>query len=232
MKGKLITIESGVDASGKATQTAMLFDRLKAEGYNIKKVEFPNYKSPSSVFVRMYLDGRFGDDPEQIDPYKVSPMFALDRYCSYKESWEGFYNSGGIIIADRYTTSNMVYQASKIDNREAKDRFLDWLWDLEFDIYGLPVPDMVLFLNVPPDIGRRLMENRANKFDGGSGKDIHESDAVYLSKTYDNALYVAEKYKWIIIDCYDKDSNRMYPVERIHHSIYGTVSEFLRQAGD
>lgn len=231
MAGKLITIESGVDASGKATQTAMLFDRLQAEGYNVKKVEFPNYQSPSSVFVRMYLNGKFGNNPGDIDPYKVSPMFTLDRYCSYIESWEGFYNNGGIIIADRYTTSNMVYQAAKIDDRTAKDRFLDWLWELEFGIYGLPVPDLVLFLDVPPAMGQRLLENRANKLTGHSGKDIHEMDTRYLSKTYDNALYVAEKYKWTMIDCYDNEADNMYPIQRIHDSIYRAVSEYLRQTG-
>jgi len=170
MKGKLIIIESGSDASGKATQTAMLYQRLREEGKNIKRIEFPNYQSDSSIFVKMYLNGKFGEDPEAVDPYIVSPMFTLDRYCSFLELWGGFYNEGGMVVSDRYTTSNMVHQASKITNPDERDRFLDWLWEFEYGIYRLPVPDLVIFLDVPPQISQKLMQNRANKFTGGQMK--------------------------------------------------------------
>ena len=124
MKGKLIIIE-GSDGSGKATQTKKLYDRLEAENYKIKKVEFPNYNSESSALVKMYLRGDFGKNATDVDPYVCSTFYAVDRYASFKTGWEEFYNNGGIIICDRYTTSNMVHQASKIDESE-RDKYLDW----------------------------------------------------------------------------------------------------------
>lgn len=219
MKGKLIIIESGSDASGKATQTQMLYERLRKEGKNVKKIEFPNYESDSSIFVRMYLDGKFGRDPKAVDPYIVSPMFTLDRYCSFLDLWGDFYNAGGLVIADRYTTSNMVHQASKIDDPDERDRYLDWLWDFEYGIYKLPIPDLVIFLDVPPEVSRKLLQLRA-----GEGKrDIHEADLEYLEKTYINALYVAKKYGWHKIQCMDCEKREMLPAEIIHEKVYNAV---------
>src|SRR5690606_10024066 len=130
---------SGSDASGKATQAQMLYERLRREGKKVMKIEFPNYDSDSSIFVRMYLDGKFGKDPKAVDPYIASPMFTLDRYCSFLDLWGEFYNAGGLVVADRYTTSNMVHQASKIADPDQRDKFLDWLWEFEYGIYKLPV---------------------------------------------------------------------------------------------
>jgi len=150
MKGKLIIIESGADASGKATQTNKLYERLVQEGYKVKKITFPNYDSDSSALVKMYLNGDFGKDPNDVSPYVASTFYAVDRFASYRTEWGQAYNDGWIILADRYTTSNMVHQAAKIKDMEEKDRFLDWLWNFEFEIYKLPVPDCVIFLDMPP----------------------------------------------------------------------------------
>ena len=146
MKGKLIIIESGSDASGKATQTKKLVERLSNEYKNIRKVEYPNYESESSALVKMYLRGDFGKNPSDVDPYVASTFYAADRYASFKTEWEEFYNNGGIVIADRYTTSNMVHQASKMD-KEDRDKYLDWLVDYEFNLYKIPKPDCVIFLS-------------------------------------------------------------------------------------
>lgn len=227
MKGKLIIIESGSDASGKATQTAMLYERLQKEGKNIKRIEFPNYQSDSSIFIKMYLGGKFGEDPKTVDPYIVSPMFALDRYCSFLDLWGDFYNAGGLVLADRYTTSNMVHQASKIADPDKRDRFLDWLCQLEYGIYRLPEPDLVVFLDVPPQISRILMRQRASKSLCQRNKDIHEEDYEYLEKTYLNALYIARKYGWQRIQCLDREGNRILPVEVIHQRVYDIVSTII-----
>ena len=192
MKGKLIIIESGSDASGKATQTRKLYDRLIKDGYNVKKVEYPNYKSQSSALVKMYLNGDFGKSAEDVDAYIASTFFAADRYASFKTEWEEFYNNGGIIIADRYTTSNMVHQASKMDENE-RDKFIDWLFDYEFNLYKLPKPDCVIFLDVPIDFSKKLMERRKNKFTGENKKDIHESDKYYLTKSYNYPVHIPNK---------------------------------------
>ena len=173
MSGKLIIIESGSDASGKATQTKKLYDRLVSEGYNVKKVEYPNYDSETSTLVKMYLRGDFGKNPSDVDAYVASTFYAVDRYASFKTQWEEFYNKGGIILADRYTTSNMVHQASKMEESE-RDKYLDWLFDYEFSMYKIPKPDAVIFLDVPVDFSKNLMKDRDNKFTGEKEKDIHE----------------------------------------------------------
>ena len=223
-KGKLIIIESGSDASGKATQSEKLYDRLKEEGYNIRKVTYPNYQSESSALVKMYLNGDFGKNPEDVNAYVASTFYAVDRYASYKKEWEEFYRDGGIVIADRYTTSNMVHQAVKMQDKE-RDKYLDWLSQLEFDMYKLPVPDCVVFLDVPPHLSQKLMKDRANKITGEEKKDIHESNVEYLIKSYNNALYIADKYNWEKVNCVENENLRT--VDEIHEDVYTKVKLIL-----
>jgi dTMP kinase len=220
MGGKLIVVE-GSDASGKATQTLKLFERLLKEGYNVKKISFPNYSSPSSALVKMYLNGEFGSRPGDVNPYAASTFYAADRFASYKKELEGFYKGGGIVVADRYTTSNMVHQASKIEDEKEKYIFLDWLWDFEFRIFGLPVPDAVVFLDVPPEISRALMKERENKFTGEEEKDIHERDYNYLVNSYNTSRLAAERYKWNRVDCVR--DGRLKSIEEIHEEAYAVV---------
>jgi dTMP kinase len=221
MKGKLIIIEAG-DASGKATQTAKLYNRLKKEKYKVMKVEYPNYKSDSSALIKMYLNGEFGSNPDDVNPYVASTFYAVDRFASYKKEWEDFYKGGGIVIADRYTTSNMIHQAAKIKNEKEKDRYLEWLWDFEFVLFGLPVPDCVIFLNMPPEYSSRLIDTRKNKFTGKEEKDIHEKNYQYLIDSYMNSCCIAERYNWNIIDCVSE--GRLKSIEEIHEEIYKVVN--------
>ena len=225
MSGKLIIIESGSDASGKATQTRKLYERLSKDGYNIKKVEYPNYKSESSSLVKMYLRGDFGSKASDVDPYVSSTFFAADRYASYKTEWEDFYKNDGIILSDRYTTSNMVHQASKMDESN-RDKYLDWLFDYEFNLYKIPKPDCVIFLDVPIEFSKKLMENRKNKFTGEDKKDIHESDLKYLENSYNNALYIADKYNWKKIKCVE--NNTLRSIDDIHEEIYKIVIDSIQ----
>ncbi|EJO5346132.1 deoxynucleoside kinase [Clostridium botulinum] len=203
-KGKLIVIE-GSDGSGKATQTKKLYDKLLKENKKVKKVEFPNYKSESSTLIKMYLSGEFGKDPDSVNAYAASTFYAVDRFASYKKDWEEFYLNGGIIIADRYTTSNMIHQAVKIKDVQAKDNFLNWLWDFEFKKFNLPVPDCVIFLDIHPKYSKNLMKNRNNKFTGEREKDIHENNYEYLLESYKNSKYICEKYSWNRIKCVDNE---------------------------
>jgi len=225
LRGKLIVIESGSDASGKATQASRIFDRLTSEGYNVKKVEFPNYKNESSSLIKMYLNGDFGKNPEDVSPYVASTFYAVDRYASFKTEWEDFYKNGGIIIADRYTTSNMVHQASKMSDTE-KENFLNWLWEFEFNLFKLPIPDLVVFLDMPPDFSQKLMEERLNKYTGKREKDIHESNKEYLLNSYNNAVYVANRYNWTKIACV-KDG-RLRTIDEIHEDIYSVIKQKLQ----
>lgn len=226
MKGKLVIID-GSDGSGKATQSLTLFKRLQQEGYKVKKVEFPDYNSDSSALIKMYLNGDFGSKPGDVNAYAASAFYAVDRFASYKMKWKDFYDEGGIILADRYTTSNMVHQAAKIDNADDRNSYLDWLWNFEFNLFGLPIPDAVIFLDVPPEYSRNLMKDRANKFTGQEKKDIHESDSAFLEKSYHNAKLIADKYGWITIQCVE--SRTMHSVAEIHEKIYDSIIETLRK---
>lgn len=223
-KGKLIIIESGSDASGKATQSKKLYEKLIQEGKKCMKITFPDYDSESSALVKMYLNGDFGTNPNDVSPYVSSTFYAADRYASFKTKWGKFYEEGGIIISDRYTTSNMVHQAAKIQSPE-KEKFLEWLYDLEFNIYGIPKPDKVIFLDVDPEVSQDLMRNRMNKFTGKESKDIHESNKDYLISSYNNSLYVAEKYSWDIIKCCNDGELRS--IEDINDEIYNNVKSYI-----
>ncbi len=221
---KLIVIE-GVDSSGKATQTELLHKNLCESHANVRKVSFPNYDSPSSAIVKMYLNGSFGDDAGRVSPYTASSFFAVDRYASVNGEWKDIFGGDGIVIADRYTTSNMVHQAAKIENSDDKDAFLDWLYDFEYNKLALPKPDLVIFLDMPVEYARELMKNRKNKIDGGDVKDIHESDAEYLTKSYNNAVAVAEKYGWHRICC--AVDGKVRTIEDISREILDKVNSVL-----
>lgn len=222
--GKLIVIE-GTDSSGKETQTKKLYERLANEIEKVRKISFPNYESPACEPVKMYLAGAFGDNALNVNPYPVSTMFAIDRYASYKMDWESFYNAGGIIVTDRYTTSNMVHQASKIENIDEKSKYLGWLEDLEYNKMGIPKPDLVIFLNMPTEMAVKLMEARKNKITGEEKKDIHEKDTFYLKKSYNNACDIAKKYNWQEIKCVE--NKRLKTIEEIGEEIYTLVKEIL-----
>ena len=227
-KGKLITIEAG-DGSGKATQTKALYDRLLAEGYQVLKVEYPDYQSESSALVRMYLGGEFGQQAENVSAYGASSFFAVDRYASYLLKWRQAYESGWIILADRYTTSNMVHQAVKLKNSVEREEFLTWLWDFEFGRLQLPVPDRVIYLDMPPEISDRLINSRAAK-DSSRQKDIHEKDTSYLHHCHRAYNEVAEKYGWVKISCAQQGNLRT--VQDIHEDVYQAVKEILRDEND
>lgn len=224
MKGKLFVMEAG-DGSGKATQARLLYERLLNEGYSVKKIEFPNYQSESSALIKMYLNGEFGSSPGDVNPYAASTFFTVDRYASYRKEWQDFYLGGGIIIADRYTTSNMVHQAAKITDEVMKNSYLDWLWDLEFVKFELPVPDCVFFLEMPPSYSERLISDRPNKF-GEKDKDIHERNTEYLNDSYQTACQIAEKYGWVKISCVREA--RVRSISEIHEEVYAAAIKALQ----
>ena len=212
-KGKLIVIEAG-DGSGKATQTRALFDHLTAEGYKVEKVSFPDYESPSSSLVKMYLNGAFGKHADDVDAYAASTFYAVDRYASFRMNWKKPYDAGEIILADRYVTSNMVHQAVKIADDKARDAFLNWLDDFEYVKLKLPRPDVVVFLDMPPEISERLIKERNHS-------DIHERDFDYLRRCYNAYKELAKKFGWTTIKCSDGAQPRS--VEDIHEDIFNLI---------
>ena len=220
--GKLFVID-GTDGSGKQTQFQQLQESLLKDGIDYKVVSFPNYDSPSSALVQMYLSGEFGENAKEISPYIASTFYAADRYATFQTGYKKYYEDGGIILADRYTTANMVHQAGKIKDEKEREKFLNWLWDFEFNLYGLPVPSEVFFLNMPVEKSIELMKDRENKFTHQEKKDIHERDINHLKDAYEAACDVSKKYNWYEIKCVK--NNEIRTIEDIHQEIYNELKK-------
>ncbi len=197
MSGKLIVFE-GTDGSGKATQSELLCRRLETEGRAFRKITFPRYGKPSAAMVEEYLHGNLGKHPGDVNAYAASLFYAMDRYASWKQDWGTFYEDGGLIVADRYTTSNAVHQASKLPEGERK-AYLDWLFDLEYRLLGLPAPDLVVYLDMPTELTEKMMRKREAA--SGTQADIHEQDEAYLRRCRENANEVARLCGWTVIRC-------------------------------
>lgn len=222
MKGKLIVIE-GLDGSGKATQSQLLYDELISQGKKVVKLSFPVYESPSSGPVRMYLNGEFGTDPDDVDCYATSVLFAVDRFCSYRSSWKREYEEGTVFVCDRYTTSNEVFQISKLP-RNKWDNYIQWLEGFEYKMLGIPSPDCVLFLNMSEECSAQLLKKRYNGDE--SKKDIHERDEEFQKRSREAALYCADKLGWKQIYC--DDNGELQTIGQIHCKIMEAVEGVLK----
>ena len=219
--GKLIVIE-GTDGSGKSTQFKRLWEHLEADGITFKHIVFPRYDQESSALIRMYLGGQFGNKPSDVNSYVASSFFAVDRFASYKMDWGSWYENGGVVLSDRYTTSNAVHQASK-EPVEKQSEFLAWLYDFEYDKLGLPRPDLTIYLDVPTDFTEKLLRHR--EADTNTTADIHEKDMSYLATCRETGRRAAAFYGWTTISCV-KDGE-MRSIEDIHEEIYRHVKNCL-----
>lgn len=222
--GKLLVIE-GVDGSGKATQTALLHQALTQLGYTVQRTSFPNYDSPSSSLIKMYLNGEFGENANSVNAFAASAFYAVDRFATFQKEWAQFYEDGGLLLCDRYTTSNMIHQGSKISDVEDRQEYLAWLIELEYERFCLPKPDSVIFLEVPPQISQRLRKQRQD-LKRDLAKDIHESNLDYLQKTYEIACQIAREENWHIITCADQGGN-LRSIDDIHQEILAHVCQYL-----
>lgn len=222
MPGKLIVFE-GTDGSGKSTQFARLCQRMEEEGRPFQRLIFPQYDKPSSALLRMYLGGEFGSHPEDVNAYAASTFYAVDRYASWKQAWGEAYRRGGLILADRYTTSNAVHQASKVPEEE-RAAFFEWLADFEYNKLGLPRPDLVLYLDMPTE---KAVENLRRRESATHTKgDIHEVDTAYLAQCRGTALQAAEHYGWRRLVCVDGEGN-LRTVDDLHEEIWNILTEVL-----
>lgn len=219
MSGKLFVIE-GLDGSGKATQAQRLFDELKNRGANVMKVSFPDYESDSSALVKMYLSGKFGTDPSDVNPYAASSFYAVDRFASYAANWKQFYLNGGIVIADRYTTSNAIHQCAKLPESEW-EHFISWLFEYEYKLIGIPEPYRTIYLRVDPGVSQELMTKRYNGNE--AKKDIHESNVEYLRRSREAADYCAKTLGWNPVECVLDD--KMRSIEDIFADIMKIISD-------
>lgn len=217
MAGKLIVIE-GLDGSGKATQTKNLYNYLKENNQDVVTVTFPDYDSPASALVKMYLNSEFGDDPNAVNAYSASAFYAVDRVASFIKNWKKDYDSGKTILCDRYATSNIIYQMSKVSENQ-RDSFIEWQYDFEYNKLGLPAPNQVIYLDVEPEVSQKLMLKRYQGDE--SKKDLHEKNVDFLLNCRENALYAAKKLNWNVISC-TKDGE-MKSIEEIFQEILNTL---------
>ena len=221
--GKLIVIE-GTDGSGKSTQFRLLSQRLTDENRAFKHLVFPRYSEPSSALIRMYLGGEFGGSPADVNAYAASAFYAVDRFASYKQDWGKWYEDGGLVLSDRYTTSNAVHQASK-EQGEKQAAFLKWLYEFEYDKLGLPRPDLTIYLDVPTDFTEKMLRGREAATN--THADIHEKDMAYLATCRETGRAAAKFYNWTVIDCVRDGAMRT--IEDIHQEIYGHVLACLEE---
>ena len=219
--GKLIVIE-GTDGSGKSTQFRLLTGRLESEQVKFQKLVFPQYSEPSSALIRMYLGGEFGKSPSDVNAYAASAFYSVDRYASYRKVWGKWYEEGGLVVSDRYTTSNAVHQASK-EPEDKREDFLNWLYDFEYDKLGLPRPDLVIYLDVPTDFTEKMLRHRESETH--TQADIHEQDMQYLATCRRMGRAAAEHYGWTVIQCVRDGAMRS--MEDIHEEIYRHVAACL-----
>lgn len=219
--GKLIVIE-GLDGSGKSTQENLLRQKLAEKGININSIKLPNYDDPACEPVKMYLAGRFGSNPSDVNAYAASSFFAVDRYVSYNCYWKDKYLAGEIFLADRYTTSNAYHQLTKTPEAEW-DSYLEWLEDFEYNKMGIPKPDAVIYLDMPIEVSQKLMSGRYNGDE--SKKDIHEKDVEYLNSCRKAADYSCSKLGWTRIVC--AENGEPLSIEEISVKVFEAVSSAL-----
>ena len=219
--GKLIVIE-GTDGSGKSTQFQKMSEHLEKDGVAFKHIVFPRYSEESSALIRMYLGGQFGDKPTDVNAYAASSFYAVDRYASYKMDWGKWYEEGGVVISDRYTTSNAVHQASK-EEGQARQDYLKWLYEFEYDQLKLPRPDLTIYLDVPTDFTEKMLRGREEATN--TKADIHEKDMQYLATCRQCGRDAAAFYGWKVIQCVQE--GKMRSIEDIHNEIYAAVKQCL-----
>ena len=221
MAGQLIVF-AGTDGSGKATQTKLLCEELERRAIPYRKLTFPRYEEESSALIRLYLSGAFGAHADDVNAYAAATFYAVDRYASYRQDWGKFYEEGGLLIADRYTTSNAVHQTVKLPAQE-RQKFLDWLFDFEYRLLGLPAPTRVLYLDLPTEVSEQMMRHREQET--GTSADIHEKDEAYLRHCRENAAFVVDYCGWQKIDC--ARDGKIRPMEDIHREVVQRVEDLL-----
>jgi len=224
MKGLFIMIE-GTDGSGKSLQTNLLVEHLKKENYKVEQISFPQYGEPSAIMVEEYLNGKFGT-AQEVGPYRASILYAIDRYAAAPKI-KKWLAEGKIVIANRYVASNMGHQGGKIKNETERQKYFDWNYNLEYNIFQIPKPDVNLILHVTPEISQRLVDQKgAREYLHGKKRDIHEDDIRHLADAEAAYLNIAKLYpEFKIVECIK--NNDIMPKEEIHAIIWTEISKYL-----
>ncbi len=244
--GKLIVIE-GIDGSGKTVQTRFLVERLSKQGHQVKTTDFPQYgKSFFADMIEKYLKGEFGwpqelrdhlekhplpgegigSKPEEVNPYLSSLLYAGDRW-EIKEQMNNWLDEGSIIISNRYVCSNMAHQGAKISNTKERNKFFKWVEELEYNVYAIPTPDLIIYLHVPTEVSQELIKVKVQNEQGFKSEvDMHEEDVNYLQRVQDTYIDIARKdNSWFTIDC--SRNNQIIARDEIAEKVWKAVSKIL-----
>lgn len=218
----MFIVIDGIDGSGKGTQVEILRKHFEWIGKKVKILDYPRYWYTSSFMVQKYLNGEYG---KTLSPKLASIFYAIDRYDSMMDKKYVDFDSYDYIISNRYVSANMIHQTGKIeDDNEAKE-FLDWLYDLEYNIFWIPKPDKVIFLNVTPEVSQKLVLKKEKReyLKDGKKMDLHEEDINHLQNAWDKAMKVVEMYDdWVKIDCVE--NGEILPIEEITQKILSEIS--------
>lgn len=219
-KGVFIVIE-GSDGSGKGTQFKIIGDRLKEQGHEVATYDFPQYDQESSYFVREYLNGKYGDANE-LGAYVPSLFFALDRFQA-SQSIKKDLEAGKIVLSNRLTGANLAHQGQKIDDEVEKTKYYDWLYDLEFNILGIPKPDINIVLLVPAEIAQKLVDKKAARTYTDKKRDIHEADLNHLERSVAAYKKLCEQFPEQFIAIEGTSDNSLLSISEVTELIWDRI---------
>ncbi|MDD5290866.1 MAG: dUTP diphosphatase [Patescibacteria group bacterium] len=223
-KGKFIVID-GTDGSGKATQTQMLFTRLENSGLPVAMIDFPQYGEKSAGLIEKYLNGDYGK-ADEVGPYRASIFYACDRYdASFKiKKWLG---EGKIVIANRYVTANMGHQGGKIANPLERKNYFSWLYELEYEIFNIPKPDLNIILHVDAAIAQKLVDQKGHRdYINGAKRDLHEADINHLRRAEQVYLEIARTFPdFTLIEC--TRNGEIMTRQEIHNLVWQEVNRLI-----
>lgn len=217
---KLFVIE-GIDGAGKSTQIRLLREYFSRRGYSCEYLHFPRTEEPFfGELIARFLRGEFGSINE-VDPWLVAMLYAGDRKDA-ADVIANWLKSGNMVLLDRYTFSNIAYQCAKLSDPIQQDELMNWIHDLEFRHFGIPLPDLNIFLDVPFSFTQKKLLSLRNGDDRSylnGTRDIHEESLAFQVKVRDMYLRVAESNdRLCIVNCSD-DKGEMLPQEKIFELI-------------
>jgi len=218
-RGKLIALE-GIDGSGKRTQLDLLANEIDARGLPAFRISFPRYESFYGKLVGRYLNGEFGA-LDAVDPHLSALLYAGDRLEARAEI-EAALSSGKIVLVDRYIGSNLAHQGARVAP-EQRGEFLDWLKQLEYELYALPAEDLVIYLRVPLAEAHRLVGLKSARVYTDRKRDIQEADLRHLEETAKLYDRLATQVNWARIDCYNPATGALYAPDVIHRAVIEVV---------
>lgn len=217
MRGRLFVID-GPDGTGKQTQVALLVEHLRAEGHTVGTLDFPRYGEPSAWFAESYIDGKFGTFTD-VPPKVASLFYALDRYA-HRAMIADPLADGAMIVLDRYVSANVGHQAAKLATRAERESYVRWNEELEYEILGVPRPDLQIVLHLSHDLARTAMERQGRLID------LLEADTTHQERSARAFLEAAERPGWTVVECSSPDGTRFSP-EDIHAEIWSRILPLL-----